>query len=60
MENLIFQLVLERPVEPTAFMVDWIQRTARHNLNGLNQKKRKIWQILDETLGNIEQRKRII
>ena len=28
MENLIVQLVLERPEEPTAFMVDWLQKTA--------------------------------
>ena len=28
MENLIFQLVLERPDDPAVFMIDWLQKTA--------------------------------
>ena len=39
-ENLIFQLVLERPEEPTAFMVDWLQKTAGYNLNGLKPEEK--------------------
>ena len=41
MENLIFQLVLERPEEPTAFMVDWLQKTAGYNLNGLKPEEKE-------------------
>ena len=41
MENLIFQLVLERPEDPTAFMVDWLQKTAGYNLNGLKPEEKE-------------------
>ena len=41
MENLIFQLVLERPEDPTAFMVDWLQKTAGYNLNGLKPEEQE-------------------
>ena len=40
-ENLIFQLVLERPEDPTAFMVDWLQKTAGYNLNGLKPEEKE-------------------
>ena len=34
MENLIFQLVLERPDDPAVFMIDWLQKTAGYTYQG--------------------------
>ena len=41
MENLIFQLVLERPEEPAVYMIDWLQKTAGYNLNGLKPEEKE-------------------
>src|SRR5690606_20106583 len=35
MENLIFQLVLERPEDPANYMIDWLQKTGGYTVNGL-------------------------
>ena len=59
MENLIFQLVLERPEEPTAFMVDWLQKTAGYNLNGLKPEEKEEMAILKKDI-IVKKRKRTI
>ena len=41
MENLIFQLVLERPDDPAVFMIDWLQKTAGYSLNGLKPEEKE-------------------
>ena len=41
MENLIFQLVLERPEEPAVYMIDWLQKTAGYNLIGLKPEEKE-------------------
>ena len=40
MENLIFQLVCEKPSEPEKFMIDWLQKTGGYNSNGLTIKEK--------------------
>ena len=59
LENLIFQLVLERPEEPTAFMVDWLQKTAGYNLNGLKPEEKEEMAILKKDI-IVKKRKRTI
>ncbi len=36
-ENLIFQLICERPDNPVDFMVNWLQKTGGFNPNGLTE-----------------------
>ena len=36
-ENLIFQLICERPEKPVDFMVNWLQKTGGFNPNGLTE-----------------------
>ena len=36
-ENLIFQLICERPDNPVEFMVNWLQKTGGFNPNGLTE-----------------------
>ena len=36
-ENLIFQLICERPENPVDFMVNWLQKTGGFNPNGLTE-----------------------
>ena len=40
MENLMFQLVCEKPDDPVEFMINWIQKTGGYNSNGLTLKER--------------------
>src|SRR5690348_6541145 len=43
MENLIFQMVSERPDNPSLFMLDWLQKTGGYTSNGLtHQEKREL------------------
>ena len=58
MENLIFQLVLERPEEPTAFMVDWLQKTAGYNLNGLKPEEKEEMAILKKDIMKYRQKEK--
>ena len=41
MENLIFQLVSERPDNPSLFMIDWLQKTGGYNSNNLTHDEKK-------------------
>ena len=41
MENLMFQLVCEKPDDPVEFMINWIQKTGGYNSNGLTLKERE-------------------
>ena len=36
-ENLIFQLICEKPDNPVEFMVNWLQKTGGFNPNGLTE-----------------------
>lgn len=58
MENLIFQLVLERPEEPTVFMVDWLQKTAGYNLNGLKPEEKEEMAILKKDIMKYRQKEK--
>ena len=41
MENLMFQLVCEKPEDPVEFMINWIQKTGGYNSNGLTIKEKE-------------------
>jgi cAMP-dependent protein kinase regulator len=46
MENLIFQLVSERPDNPSLFMIDWLQKTGGYNANNLTHDEKKELEVL--------------
>ena len=39
MENLLFQLVCERPEDPIKFMVNWLEKTGGYNPDGLTEEE---------------------
>ena len=41
MQNLVFQLVLERPDDPASFMIDWLQKTGGYTSSGLNAEEKE-------------------
>ncbi len=36
-ENLVFQMICEKPENPVDFMVNWLQKTGGFNPNGLTE-----------------------
>jgi cAMP-dependent protein kinase regulator len=49
MENLVFQLLSERPDNPALFMINWLQKTGGYTQNGLTiEEKRELEQMRKE------------
>ena len=46
MENLIFQLICEKPENPVDFMVNWIKKTGGFNPNGLTEVEEEEFKLL--------------
>jgi cAMP-dependent protein kinase regulator len=41
MENLVFQIVSERPENPASYMIDWLQKTGGYTSNNLSKDEKK-------------------
>lgn len=46
MENLIFQMVSDRPDNPASYMIDWLQKTGGYTSNGLTLEEKKELELL--------------
>ena len=54
MEDLISQLAIERPEEPTSFIVNWIENSAGYKPQGLNEEEKKEMEKLKEELEQLK------
>ena len=51
-ENLIFQIICEKPEKPVDFMITWLQKTGGYNPNGLTDKEMDELNMLKVQLQN--------
>ena len=55
-ENLIFQLICERPDNPADFMVNWLQKTGGFNPNGLTESEVEELKLLREEVKKYQEK----
>ena len=54
LENLVFQIICEKPEKPVDFMVNWLQKTGGYNPNGLTDKEMEELNMLQVELENLK------
>lgn len=57
-ENLIFQIICEKPDNPVDFMINWLQKTGGYNPNGLTDKEIEELKILRVQLENYKEKEK--
>ena len=57
-ENLIFQIVCEKPENPVDFMINWLQKTGGYNPNGLTDKEMEELNMLRIQLDNYKEKEK--
>ena len=57
LENLIFQIICEKPNNPVEFMVDWLEKTGGFNKNGLTEAEELELNFLRKEIKNYKVKK---
>ena len=55
-ENLIFQMLCEKPQNPIDFMVNWLQKTGGYNDNGLTEIEVEELKLLREEIKKFKEK----
>lgn len=55
-ENLVFQIICEKPENPVDFMINWLQKTGGYNPNGLTDKEMEEFNMLKVQLENYKEK----
>ena len=57
-ENLVFQIVCEKPENPVDFMINWLQKTGGYNPNGLTDKEMEELKMLQVQVENYKEKEK--
>ena len=57
-ENLVFQIVCEKPENPVDFMINWLQKTGGYNPNGLTDKEMDELKMLKVQIENYQEKEK--
>ena len=55
-ENLVFQIICEKPENPVDFMINWLQKTGGYNTNGLTDKEMDELNMLKVQIENYKEK----
>jgi len=56
LENLVFQIICEKPENPVDFMINWLQKTGGYNPNGLTDKEMDELNMLKVQIENYKEK----
>ena len=56
LENLVFQIICEKPEKPIDFMINWLQKTGGYNPDGLTDKEEEEYKMLKAEYENLKQK----
>ena len=57
-ENLVFQIICEKPEKPIDFMINWLQKTGGYNPDGLTDKEEEEYKMLKAEYENLKQKEK--
>ena len=57
-ENLIFQIICEKPENPVDFMITWLQKTGGYNPNGLTDQEMDELNMLKVQIQNYKEKEK--
>lgn len=55
-ENLVFQIICEKPENPVDFMITWLQKTGGYNPNGLTDQEMDELNMLKVQIQNYKEK----
>ena len=55
-ENLVFQIICEKPENPVDFMITWLQKTGGYNPSGLTDKEMEELNMLKVQIQNYKEK----
>ena len=58
LENLVFQIICEKPEKPIDFMINWLQKTGGYNPDGLTDKEEEEYKMLKAEYENMKQKEK--
>ena len=58
LENLVFQIICEKPEKPIDFMINWLQKTGGYNPDGLTDKEEEEYKMLKAEYENLKQKEK--
>ena len=57
-ENLVFQIICEKPENPVDFMITWLQKTGGYNPNGLTDQEMDELNMLKVQIQNYKEKEK--